>query len=42
MMDLESGERRKRLQTATGHSMTELVKEALVALKSSPAKSSTG
>jgi hypothetical protein len=35
MIDLESGGRRKRLQATTGHSKTELVKEALVALKSS-------
>jgi hypothetical protein len=34
MIDLESGDCRKRLQAATG-SKAELVKEALVALKSS-------
>jgi hypothetical protein len=35
MIDLGSGERRKRLQAATGYSMPEFVREALIALEGS-------
>jgi hypothetical protein len=39
MIDFESGKRRKRLQAATGHSMTELVKKTLVVRTLSRTKS---
>jgi hypothetical protein len=35
MIDFRSGERRKRPQAATGYSMPEFVKEALIALEGS-------